>query len=342
MPPPLLTADETALVALHASWSPFAFGFHLRSRKALCSQAPRHTLYKMIPFSSAPPRAMCEPVTCIALCGASSYGVKAACQPLTDKLMAARIRRRRRREAATLRNIVSSNQPAPPEATVSALWRFAHLLLARAQGSHEAAARATALRLVVCEEVPLDAMRTVAAALHSEVSKRGLVLRVPSWKERALAKLPLPGLVHRGGGDGDGAGSADRRRLAKDTFYALGSLALTSGDGLEAAAAAAASAVLDSPAASAQLGEREVVAESIKRLADAIEEEYQREVSKLEREAGVAAAAAERARARASSGRKLPKNTPPVPAGKPQEVQLTAEVPPVAEKTEVAPVPSAA
>jgi hypothetical protein len=67
------------------------------------------------------------------------------------------------------------------------LWRFAHLLLARAQGAHDSSARAAALRLALSDDVPLDTMRAVADAWLSEIDKRGLKLRIPSWRGPSLS-----------------------------------------------------------------------------------------------------------------------------------------------------------
>ena len=273
---------------------------------------------------------MCEPVSCIALGGAACYGCRELARPLTDRLTEARVKARKRKESIQLRAAASAASPTPSELAVATLWRFAHLMLARARGFHDQAARAAALRLVISDDVPLDCVRIIAAAFHEQVDARKLKLREPTFKERYLSRLPLPGL--RGEEDSGAGGAAkDKGRLAKDTFYALGSLALTSRcvdrgtaemdtadcridshsppaytsghRDLARDAAAVASEVLDSPAASAQLGEREVVAESLRRLADALQSAHATTLANLEKEASAAAAAAERARARANSGR---------------------------------------
>ena len=269
---------------------------------------------------------MCEPVSCLALGGAACYGCREFARPLTDRITAARVRARKRKEGIQLRAAASSTSPTQSELAVAALWRFAHLMLARARGFHDQAARAAALRLVICDDIPLDAVRVIAVAFHEQVDARKLKLREPTIKERYLAKLPLPGLRHSEGDSGAGGAEKDKRRLAKDAFYALGSLAMTSRcvfrgssettaqvhqltlptslhSDLAQDAAAVASEVLDSPAASAQPGEREAVAESIKRLADALQDAHATTLAKLEKEASAAAAAAERARSRANSGR---------------------------------------
>jgi hypothetical protein len=121
----------------------------------------------------------------------------------------------------------AAQDPAPHELLVAALWRFAHLLLARAPGAHDAAAREVALRLSASEEVPLDSMRGIADAFKAQLASRQLRPRVAGWRERALGAIRLPGLRRSTAGEGGGAAADDRRRLARDAFYALGALALT-------------------------------------------------------------------------------------------------------------------
>ena len=168
---------------------------------------------------------MCEPVSCLALGGAACYGCREFARPLTDRITAARVRARKRKEGIQLRAAASATTPTQSELAVAALWRFAHLMLARARGFHDQAARAAALRLVICDDIPLDAVRVIAVTFHEQVDARKLKLREPTFKERYLAKLPLPGLRH---GEDDGGAEKDKRRLAKDAFFALGSLAMTS------------------------------------------------------------------------------------------------------------------
>jgi hypothetical protein len=48
-----------------------------------------------------------EPVTCIALCGLGAYGCHKASEPLTGRWTAMRLQRRKRKEAAALRDIVA-------------------------------------------------------------------------------------------------------------------------------------------------------------------------------------------------------------------------------------------
>ncbi len=224
------------------------------------------------------------------------------------------------------------------ELVTAALWRFAHLMLARAPGAHDAAARAAALRLALCDEVPLDALRAIAEAFHAALAARQLRPRAPGLRERALRKLPLPSL--RGaGGEGEGPAADDRRRLARDTFYALGALALTAPD-VGAAAAACAAAVLDSPAAAAAEGEREVVAESLRRLADALRAQYDATLRDTQAEAEEAGRRAERARARAASGRKPVAAAAATPAaavaGEVQLREAVAADTPAAQRSEAA------
>jgi hypothetical protein len=163
----------------------------------------------------------------VALCGMACYGCSRAVRPLADKWTAMRVARKKTKEAAKLRAMVAAREPAPHALAVAALWRFAHLLLARARGAHDGAARATALRLAMSDDVPLDAMRAIGEAFRAEVAARNLTLRTPTLRERALAKIQLPSLRSDSGGE-EGAASSDRRKLARDTFYALGALALTS------------------------------------------------------------------------------------------------------------------
>jgi hypothetical protein len=73
--------------------------------------------------------------------------------------------------------------------------------------------------------------------------------------------------------------------------------------------AAVVAEVLDSPAASVRPGQREVVAESIQRVARAIAAEHEKELDKQQRAAAQAEAAAERARKRAGSGVKQAADT---------------------------------
>jgi hypothetical protein len=163
----------------------------------------------------------------VVLCGMACYGCSRAVRPLADKWTAMRVARKKTKEAAKLRAMVAAREPAPHALAVAALWRFAHLLLARARGAHDGAARAAALRLAMSDDVPLDAMRAIGEAFRAEVAARNLTLRTPTLRERALAKIQLPSLRSDSGGE-EGAASSDRRKLARDTFYALGALALTS------------------------------------------------------------------------------------------------------------------
>jgi hypothetical protein len=181
---------------------------------------------------------------------------------------------------------------------VAVLWRFAHLQLARAPGTVDACARAAAARLALNEDVPLDAMRQLAAGLRSALTARRLAPRPAGWTERALGRLRLPRLAGSDGGTEPSGGSS----LGKDAFYALGGVALTARDAASAAEAAAAE-VLDAPAASAQPGSREVVAEALRRLADAIAAQHAAALHAAQEEAEQAERAAERARRRAASGR---------------------------------------
>jgi hypothetical protein len=211
-------------------------------------------------------------------------------------------------------------QETPPhDLLVAVLWRFAHLQLARAPGSVDACARTAAARLALNEDVPLDALRALAAGLRSALTARNLAPRPAGWTERALGRLRLPRLRSDGGSEVSG----DSKSLGKAAFYALGGVALTARD-VAAAAEAAAAEVLDAPAASAQPGERQVVAESVRRLAEALAAQHAESLKAALAEAEETQRAAERARARAESGKprrvdsgvqlaapKTPPQTPP-------------------------------
>jgi hypothetical protein len=212
-------------------------------------------------------------------------------------------------------------QETPPhDLLVAALWRFAHLQLARAPGSVDACARTAAARLALNEDVPLDALRALAAGLRSALTARNLAPRPAGWTERALGRLRLPRLRSA---DGGSEVSGDSKSLGKAAFYALGGVALTARD-VAAAAEAAAAEVLDAPAASAQPGERQMVAESVRRLAEALAAQHAESLKVALAEAEETQRAAERARARAESGKprrvdsgvqlvapKTPPQTPP-------------------------------
>lgn len=51
---------------------------------------------------------MCEVVSCVALCGAAAYGCRSGAAPLTSRLTALRLRRRKAKEGAHLRAIVTA------------------------------------------------------------------------------------------------------------------------------------------------------------------------------------------------------------------------------------------
>ena len=190
-------------------------------------------------------------------------------------------------------------EKSPHDLLVAVLWRFAHLQLARAPGTVDACARAAAARLALNEDVPLDAMRQLAAGLRSALTARRLAPRPAGWTERALGRLRLPRLAGSDGGTEPSGGSGS---LGKEAFYALGGVALTARDAVSAAEAAAAE-VLDAPAASAQPGSREVIAEALRRLADAIAAQHAAALRAAQEEAEQAERAAERARRRVESGR---------------------------------------
>ena len=183
---------------------------------------------------------------------------------------------------------------------MAVLWRFAHLQLARAPGTVDACARAAAARLALNNDIPLDSIRQLAAGLRSALTARRLAPRPAGWKERALGRLRLPRLSgSEGTSSTESAGSGS---LGEEAFYALGGVALTAQDAASAAEAAAAE-VLDAPAASAQPGSREVIAEALRRLADAIAAQHTAALRVAQEEAEAAERAAERARRRAASGR---------------------------------------
>ena len=186
---------------------------------------------------------------------------------------------------------------SPHDLLVAVLWRFAHLQLARAPGTVDACARAAAARLALNNDILLDAMRQLAAGLRSALTARRLAPRPAGWTERALGRLRLPRLSGSEGGTDSGSGG-----LGKEAFYALGGVALTARDAASAAEAAAAE-VLDAPAASAQPGSRDVIAEALRRLADAIAAQHAAALAAAQEEAEKAERVAERARRRAASGR---------------------------------------
>jgi hypothetical protein len=197
---------------------------------------------------------------------------------------------------------VHLQETSPHDLLVAVLWRFAHLQLARAPGTVDACARAAAARLALTDEIALDSLRQLAAGLRSALTARRLAPRPAGWTERALGRLRLPRLSSRAAGsDGTEAGGGSGS-LGEDAFYALGATALTARDAASAAEAAAAE-VLDAPAASAQPGSRDVVAEALRRLADAIAAQHAAALRAAQEEAEHAERAAERARRRAMSGR---------------------------------------
>lgn len=57
-----------------------------------------------------------EIISCVALCGAAAYGCRSGAAPLTSRLTALRLRRRKAKEGARLRAIVESKARArsPP------------------------------------------------------------------------------------------------------------------------------------------------------------------------------------------------------------------------------------
>jgi len=189
------------------------------------------------------------------------------------------------------------------------LWRFAHLQLARAPGAVDAAARTAAARLALCDDVPLEAMRQLGEGLRAALASRQLAPRPAGWAERAFGRLRLPRLAgssSSGGGGATGPEASDRQHLSRDAFYALGGVALTASGAVAAAAERAAGAVLDSPAAQAVAGEREVVAEAVRRLGDAIAAQHGESLKDALKEAEETQRVAERARRRADSGAPTP------------------------------------